>query len=207
MDVRQYFFEFNRHLLEDKKPSVYFEALLSGGSFPGEYPFSMLKSLPEIHQSPVHHPEGNVWNHTMQVLDNAAERKELSREPSAFMWAALLHDIGKVPATKIRKGRITAYDHDAEGEKLAEEFLKRCTEDNVFITKVCALVRWHMQMLYVINRLPYADLKKMKTQADAREVALLAFCDRLGRGQMSKDDIEKELQNVDYFLNRCGLKK
>ena len=62
----------------------------------------MLSSLVKIQQSPSHHPEGNVWNHTMLVIDKAAERKYKSKDPRIH-WAALFHDIGKTPATKIRR--------------------------------------------------------------------------------------------------------
>lgn len=57
----------------------------------------------------------------MQVIDAAAHNRIKSREPVVFMWAALLHDLGKAPTTRLRKGRITAYDHDRVGAEMAEE--------------------------------------------------------------------------------------
>jgi uncharacterized domain HDIG len=117
-----WFDEFEAHLLGDEKPSEYFTALINEGNFPAEYPFSMIPALKRIPQQKEHHPEGDVFNHTMQVTDIAASVKRESKDPRAFMWAALLHDLGKIPTTKIRKGKITAYDHDKEGEKLARGF-------------------------------------------------------------------------------------
>lgn len=189
--------------MEDKRPSEYFNALADSGAFPNEHPFALLTALKDVPQSPVHHPEGNVWNHTMLVVDNAAGRKDLSRDARALMWAALLHDLGKIPTTKLRKGKITAYEHDVEGEKLARDFLKECTGDEAFIKNVCALVRWHMQLLYVTRHLPYCDLMRMTSEADKDEVALLAFCDRLGRGQLTQQAIDEEIKNIDYFLQKC----
>lgn len=204
MQTREYFLEFEKHLMEDEKPSAYFNALLNEGAFPKEQPFAIIARLTDIPQSPVHHPEGNVWNHTMLVVDSAAERRALSKSPRSLMWAALLHDLGKITNTKVKNGRITAYEHDIAGEKLARGFLEACGADEDLIKSVGALVRWHMQLLYVTNRLPFADLKSMEGETDADEVALLCFCDRLGRGNLKKQDIEEELKNIENFLRKCN---
>jgi hypothetical protein len=112
--------------------------------------------------------------------------------------------LGKITNTKIRNGKITAYDHDVAGEKLARDFLNACAQDEKFIKKVCALVRWHMQLLYVTKHLPYSDLKRMASETDVNEVALLSFCDRLGRGGLSQKAAEEDLKNVEYFLQKCA---
>lgn len=112
-----------------------------------------MKALTDTPQSPLYHPEGSVWNHTMMVLDNAAVLKTKSRDSRAFMWAALLHDIGKTPTTKIKHGKITSYDHDVSGAELAVRFLSELTDEENHIEKVTRLVRWHMQSLYITNGL------------------------------------------------------
>lgn len=204
MNASDYFAVFDRHLLEDEKPSVFFDALAGSGEFPEDFPFSLLIKLKGVPQSPVYHPEGDVWNHTMLVVDSAAERKISSREPRVLMWAALLHDLGKITSTKTRNGRITAYEHDIEGERIARSFLNECTQDEELIRKVCSLVRWHMQPLYVQKRLPFSSLAKMAAETDPNEVALLSLCDRLGRGSLSQQSINGEVRNVEYFLHKCG---
>ncbi len=202
-NTKTWFNDFESHLLEDQKPSVYFETLLEDGLFPSEYPFSMIADLKKVSQQPDHHPEGDVFNHTMQVTDLAATVKHESEHPRAFMWAALLHDLGKIPTTKLRNGRITSYDHDKEGEKLARSFLKQCTDDQDFISRVCALVRWHMQVLFIANNLPFADLRSMLRSVRPGEIALLAYCDRLGRGKLTPEKIDKEQKSIKQFLARC----
>ncbi len=72
----------------------------------------------------------------MMVLDNGAKEREKSENKRVFMWVCLLHDIGKGTTTKIRKGRITSYNHDKEGEGLSVKFLKCFTEDEEFIKEV-----------------------------------------------------------------------
>ncbi|MGE5626686.1 MAG: HD domain-containing protein [Solirubrobacterales bacterium] len=190
------FQEFSKHLLEDQIPSQYFNY-----EFAKEetkvFPFELLKSLKYTEQSLKYHPEGNVWNHTMLVLDQAAYYKNESKNPVVFMWGALLHDIGKPAATKKKKSRITAYGHDIEGEKLAKEFLMDLTDDMDFINEVAALVRWHMQILYVLKDLPYSDIKAMLKEVDLNEVALLSLCDRIGR---TGANINEEKKNMKIFI-------
>ncbi len=194
------FSEIETHLLEDQKPSSYFNELSLTALFE-EYPFNMLNKLKKTEQSPKHHPEGNVWNHTMLVVDEAAKVKNKSSNQRAFMWAALLHDIGKPDTTRIRKGRITSYDHDKVGTELSRKFLKEITDDAVFIEAVAELIRWHMQILFVVNNLPFADVKTMKSKIDIKEVALLGLCDRLGRTNANRD-VEEE--NIKKFIEKCN---
>ncbi len=187
------------HLLGDERPSVALKTMINEPHFDGD-PFSMLKKLEPTPQSPVHHPEGNVWNHTLLVVDEAAKRRGESVDPRAFMWAALLHDIGKPTTTRSRKGRITAYDHDKVGAELTREFLSAITEDQKFIDKVTHLVKYHMQLLYVVNNMQFKDIGGMKRQSDIREVALLCLCDRLGRDGA---DRKTEEDQVKMFVNMC----
>ena len=193
-------YEINNHILLDEKPSTYLNTLLNTKIFK-EYPFIMLYRLKEIEQSKVHHPEGNVWNHTMLVLDWAAKLRMKSRDEKVFMWAALLHDIGKAETTKNKKGKITAYNHESVGADLCEKFLMEFTTDPKFISEVSGLVRWHMQILHVVKDMPYADIKAMKEETDINEVALLGFCDRMGRTNV---DREKEKNNIKIFLQTCS---
>jgi putative nucleotidyltransferase with HDIG domain len=181
------------HLLSDQKPSEYLNGVIDEPVC-STYPFTMLLKLRDTEQSPIHHAEGNVWIHTLLVVDEAAKRKDESSDPIAFMWSALLHDIGKPSTTKINRGRITAYDHDKVGAKLAEDFLSELTDDWELIGKVTMLIRYHMHILYVIKDLPFKDMPGMKRQTDIKEVALLGLCDRLGRGGAKKEYEEEQVR-------------
>jgi len=193
------FSEITEHLLNDASPSEYFNKI-SHEPFFDKYPLEMLQKLKSAEQTPKYHPEGNVWNHTMMVLDEAAKVKNKSKNEKIFMWAALLHDIGKPSTTKIRNGKITSYEHDIAGERLAAEFLKEFTSNEQFINGVTSLVRWHMQILFVVKDLPFADIYSMKKQSDVNEIALLGLCDRLGR---IGADRRKEEENIRIFLEKC----
>ncbi len=187
------------HLLKDEKPSSFLSSLSGKQEFQ-EYPFSFLLDLKGTEQSPIYHPEGNVWNHTMLVVDEAADRKNQSKDERAFMWAALLHDIGKPATTRKRKGKITSYDHDKAGAKLAREFLSLFSEDKQFIDHVYSLILFHMQILYVVKGLPFADISGMKAFGELNEIALLGLCDRLGRLNYHREDEEK---NIQLFLKKA----
>lgn len=191
--------DINSHLLHDKKPSQYFNHIYHDPIF-SQHPFRLLYRLKEALQSPQHHPEGNVWNHTMLVVDEAAKRKDKSKDAHVFMWAAVLHDIGKPDTTQNKGGKITSYDHDKAGAKLAKDFLQVFSDDHKFIDAVAELVRWHMQILFVVKGRPFADIKTMKERVDIHEVALLGLCDRLGR--LNKDR-EAEEKNIRIFIQKC----
>lgn len=199
--IKYIFSEINTHLLEDEIPSIYLNEISITALFE-QYPLNMLNRLKGTEQSPKHHPEGNAWNHTMLVVDEAAKVKNKSQNQNVFMWAALLHDIGKPDTTKIRKGRITSYDHDKLGAQLTKKFLEEFTDDTAFIQDVAELVRWHMQILFVVNNLPFADVKTMKSKVDINEVALLGLCDRLGRTNTER---EKEEETIKKFIEKCSI--
>lgn len=186
-------------LLYDERPSVRLRAFAKEAWFQA-FPFSLLWEEEKTEQSPVHHPEGNVWEHTLLVVDEAAKRKNYSTDPRAFMWAALLHDLGKPGTTKVRKGKITAYEHDVKGAELARAFLSALTDETDFTDAVAWLVRYHMQILYVSKGLSFADIPGMKQHTNTEDVALLGCCDRLGRAGANPD---AERRTVAAFLQRC----
>ena len=187
------------HLMSNEKPSDYLNRLYHSEGFK-QWPFSMLGRLKDTEQSKTHHPEGNVWNHTMLVLDEAAAVRENSSDPKAFMWAALLHDIGKPDTTRIKKGKITAYNHDKVGTDLSKEFLEAVTSEQDFIVKVCLLVKYHMHMLYILKDLPFSDKEGLISSVDINDITLLGYCDRLGRKGVNRNEVMEEYRRFYSML-------
>lgn len=177
------------HLLNDKTPSDYFNSL---DKELNQYPLSMLGQLKRTEQPPKYHPEGSVWNHTMMVVNEAAKVKERTSDSKSFMWASLLHDIGKPDTTKVRKGRITSYEHDVVGARLTKSFLEFYNQDSDFVEKVSNMVKYHMHILYVLKGLPFGNPSKMVKETDIHDIALLCRCDRLGRMGADPDEEEKD---------------
>lgn len=200
MQAQEAFAQINSCITLEEKPSERLTLLAKQPWF-GTFPFSLLLEQKKTAQSPVHHPEGNVWAHTLLVVDESASRKKYSSDPRVFMWAALLHDIGKPSTTKVRRGKITAYDHDRKGAELSRKFLAALTDESDFINRVSWLVRYHMQILYVVQSLPFQDLPGMMEHTCVRDAALLGYCDRLGR---LGSDAAAERKMVSAFLQKCG---
>lgn len=197
--AQKLFCELEHELMTNEKPSLYLNTLLSRPEF-YQYPFSMLASLEKTEQSPKYHPEGNVWIHTLMVVDVAASEKVKSERPREIMWAALLHDIGKPETTRFRKGRITSYDHDRVGAALADKFLSEFVTDREFIRYVCSLIRWHMMILYVNKDLPFGDLQTMLNEVRSEDLAILGWSDRTGRSGIDK---KAEKESIELFYKKA----
>lgn len=135
--------ELKKALLKGKKPSVFFEILRSVGGLDVWFP--ELKSLIGLEQDPKFHPEGDVWTHTMEVLDRAAMYRPEAEKPYPFMLLALTHDFGKAATTEIVNGRIHAYNHETEGLPVIETFLRRITNESEIISYVLNMVPLHMK--------------------------------------------------------------
>ena len=140
------FVEFEKLLLKADKPSIGFRFLKES---------KWLKHFPELDnlircpQNPEHHPEGDAWEHTLAVVDNAAIVRDWIPEEwrLAFMFGCLLHDVGKPETTDMET--FTAYGHDKASEPLAEVFMRRITNEKELISRVKALVRNHMQPYFL----------------------------------------------------------
>lgn len=199
MKNKELFYEIEKHLLEDNIPSIYLRKLINE-EIDSESVFYILKDLEKILQDPHHHPEGDVLEHTLQVVDEAAKVREKANNKRAFMWAALLHDLGKEKTTMMRKGRWTAYNHDRVGAEMARRLLREISEDKEFNDTVCNLIRHHMSYLYITKRLPFGDVKSMVENTDINDVALLTLCDRLGRGEISQENKMKIVNSLNDFI-------
>jgi len=111
-----------------------------------ELPHILNIILPELSvmkstsQNPKHHPEGNVWNHTVLALEF------LNVRTPETLWAALLHDVGKIYTTRGYGDNITSYDHETAGSVEAERILKMFKCSNKLIKEVSYLVQNHMRI-------------------------------------------------------------
>lgn len=149
--------EMKKALLKAKKPSVFFESLREMGQLSVWFP--ELEELIGLEQDPIYHPEGDVWIHTMEVVDRAAEYRNMVADPFPFMMLALTHDLGKIVTTEVIKGRIHAYEHETKGLPVVERFVTRLTNENVVIKYVLNMVPLHMRP----NMLAYSKAAKKST--------------------------------------------
>lgn len=102
-----------------------------------------------IPQEPAWHPEGDVWTHTLQVLERAANKateRSLPKEQRAIlMFAALLHDTGKAFTTSANQdGRIVSPGHAGLSKVKVLDFMSRIGAPNKIRDAVAELVEEHM---------------------------------------------------------------
>lgn len=136
------FEETNKALMKSQYPSLYFENLREMNQLDVFFP--EVKSLIGVSQNPAYHPEGDVWNHTMDVLNRAAFKKASAWTPLGFMYAALLHDIGKPLTTENDNGIIRSIGHEIKGADLAKTALLHLTNKNNLIKYIANMVENHM---------------------------------------------------------------
>ena len=141
--------ELEKLLLRAQRPSVGLEWLRELGAV--EKMFPEIQSLIDVPQDPEWHPEGDVFVHTLLVVDRA--RESIDDLPYArqvtVMLAALAHDFGKPPTTEFLEGRWRSRGHEEAGVEPTTRFLDRInvhTIDGYDVRRqVVALVREHLK--------------------------------------------------------------
>jgi poly(A) polymerase len=123
-----------------------FELLDATGVLPEVLP--EISAMKGVAQPPEYHPEGDVWLHTLLLLENLPQ--PCSRTQA---WGALLHDVGKPPTFRVAPDRIRFDGHVEVGVKMAEEICRRLRFSNVDTEQILALIHHHMR---------FGDLQRMK---------------------------------------------
>lgn len=193
--------ELKKALLKAQRPSVFFEVLREMDKLLEWFP--ELSALIGVEQPPRHHAEGDVWNHTMMVLDEAARLRDKTSNPFAFMMTALCHDFGKAVCTKRIKGEIHAYGHETEGLPIIKNFLDRITNENAVIKYVLNLAELHMRPNVLAGQ--RSSVKATNKMFDAsicpKDLIFIAMADHLGRislGESTSND-EFLFERLDIF--------
>jgi poly(A) polymerase len=123
--------------------------------------------LPEIdrmhgvEQPPQFHPEGNVWIHTLMLLEQLPPNASRT-----LAWGALLHDVGKPPTFRVAPDRIRFDGHVEVGVRMAHEICRRLNFSNDDTEQIEALVANHMR---------FADVERMKDSTLKRFLRLPKF--------------------------------
>ena len=172
------FGELEKALLKAERPSVFFREMSRMEQMTLWFP--EVEQLKGIGQNPLYHPEGDVYIHSMQVLDRAALYREQAKDPVGFMLSALVHDFGKITATRMTEKGIQAIGHETEGLPLVETFIRRLTNEAGLRKYVLNMTRLHMRP----NRLAADHARLQATNrmfdesVDPVGLLLLARCDR-----------------------------
>ena len=173
--------ELKKALLKAERPSIFFSVLREMEQLDCWFP--ELKALIGVPQNSRFHAEGDVWNHTMMVLDEAARLRHRAENPYWFMLAALTHDFGKAVCTEEIHGVLHAYDHEGKGLPLAETFLRRLTSENKLINYVLNLVELHMKpnTMAEAGSSVKSTTRMFDRAVDPEGLVCIALADDLGR--------------------------
>lgn len=211
--------EMEKALLKSNNPYLFFMYLKKMNQLDVWFP--ELKALIDVPQNPIYHPEGDVWNHTMLVLNEVAKLRDQSENPKAFMLSALCHDFGKAVATTNTNGKIQSLGHETKGLPLVEEFLDRIVNENDTKKYVLNMVRLHMMPnQYASPTLPKLNVTKCNAESKgipkkkstnrlfdesicANDLLLLAKADHYGRW-VDLDYTEQESflrERLDWYEN------
>ena len=110
--------------------------------------FPELSAMIGVPQDPEWHPEGEVWTHTVMVVQEAIDiaiREQLDNDSRMVLFfAALCHDMAKPATTKMEGGRWRAKGHCEQGADIAESFLNRIGAPKWLIEQVKPLVVAHL---------------------------------------------------------------
>lgn len=202
--------EWKKLLLKAERPSIGFDAGMKLGIFHELHPeFSPLISTPQEEQW---HPEGNVWVHTMLVVNVAAHlirRENLdSREAFVIMMSALAHDLGKPLVTEFNKGRYISHGHEPAGEVPTRTFLQTIGADNFTYHKVINIVTNHLIPSSFYN----TEMKRYEKVTDGAirrlakrihpttiyELVLVAEADHKGRGTVANNRLQTTILSSEF---------
>ena len=199
------FEEIKKLLLKSKKPSLGFRWLQKTKRLKEIFP--ELYDLIGVQQRKDYHPEGDVFEHTMQSIDAAAVFDEYENKNEKFLItiAALVHDLGKVVATD---KDLSCYGHEKAGVPIAKKLLKRITNNQDLIQAVCKLVRYHVRPAELLKQKSgikaYKRLAlKLAPYTNLRQLAILNLVDLQGRNPKGSEPLVGEYKDrLNEFLKK-----
>ena len=175
--------EMRKALMKADHPSVFFSQLRQMNQLSTWFP--EIEALQDVPQSPVYHPEGDAWQHTMLTLDGAAALRDKALQPWPFMLSALLHDCGKAVSTIVNEetGKISSIGHENSGVPLALALMHRLKTDKKTEQYVVSMIRLHMKpnLLPVQQSRPKAYMIMFDEALVPEDLILLSKADRIGQ--------------------------
>lgn len=197
--------EWNKLLLKSERPSLALQSLFDMGVIESLY--LELLATSGTPQEFEWHPEGDVWVHTLMVVDaakNVCRQEKLGKEEAqVVMMAALCHDLGKPQTTEFKDGRIKSQGHEPAGEEPTKVFLRKIGATKELEQKVVPLVKEHLWPGTTYRRHlageevspgVFRRLAKRIWPATIAELTYVAESDNRGRGPFS------DPKNPDQFV-------
>ena len=181
--------EVEKLLLRARRPSIGFTLALELSIV--ERMFPELDALVGCPQEPEWHPEGDVWVHTLLVIDGARARIDDLTYPQqvTVMLGAVCHDLGKPATTAFIDGRIRSLDHEEQGIAPARALLDRLNVHSMLgydvRRQVLGIVANHLKPgMFAKAQPPVGDgaYRRLAQKVDLELLARVAKADCEGRG-------------------------
>ena len=190
-------------LLAADRPSIGLRLALELGVIDAILP--ELRPLVGCEQEPDWHPEGDVWTHTLMVVDTArALNSDLDRpQLLAVMLGAVCHDLGKPSTTAVIDGRIRSMNHEEAGVEPTLSLLDRLNVHSIegldVRSQVVGLVAHHLKpgMFYKAPQVGDGAFRRLAQKVDLELLARLARADCLGRAG------DFDCSAMDWFIERA----
>ena len=143
-----------------------------------------IKKMQGVEQPPQYHPEGDVWIHTLMLLEGLPAGCS-----ETLALGALLHDVGKPPTFRVAPDRIRFDGHAEIGTRMAEEICRRFRLSNEDTDQVLSLVANHMR---------FGDVMKMKDSTLKRFFRLPKFEEQLELHRLDCSSSHRDLSLYDF---------
>jgi len=147
-----------------------------------------IAAMKGVEQSPDYHPEGDVFVHTLLLLEKLQPGGSGSIAKT-LAWGALLHDVGKPPTFRVAPDRIRFDGHVEVGVKMAAEICRRLRFSNHETDQILALVDNHMR---------FADVQRMKQSTLKKFLRLPAFDEHLELHRIDCLSSHGQLDSYEY---------
>jgi poly(A) polymerase len=149
-----------------------------------------ISAMKGVEQPPQFHPEGDVFVHTLLLLDNLPPAP-----PATLAWGALLHDVGKPATFRVAPDRIRFDGHVEVGVKMAEEILHRLRFSNDDSEQIVALVKNHMR---------FADATRMKESTLKKFIRMPRFEEHLDLHRMDCQSSHGDLTSYNFTREKLN---
>ncbi len=143
-----------------------------------------------IEQPPEFHPEGDVFVHTLLLLENLPHPC-----PVTLAWGALLHDVAKPPTFRRAPDRIRFDEHAAIGVTMAEAICQRLRFSNDDTEQILALVGNHMR---------FGDVERMKASTFKKFIRLPRFEQHLQLHRLDCQASHRSLRLYDFTRKKMA---
>lgn len=120
--------------------------------------------LKGVEQPPRFHPEGDVWQHTLKMLEFLSANGDVERD-ICLGWATLLHDIGKAHTRSEDAKGVHFYGHVEKGKEIADDIMQRLKFSRAQRETVLDLIGQHMVFMNVQKMRP-GRLKRFLRMTD-----------------------------------------